>query len=248
MKKTPGKELFHKIIFGFNKEWELHNWASCSKIISYDANGQRKWGFGGIPQEVEVLVEKNESEEKLQREIKKVLNKFVKTHKAKCIIKDRSGRAEKRWKETGRECLLGLSKILDIPLKEFEKEYRAYFTFGIRIPFWGNQFMFNQFSDFPNTASHEIMHIEFLKKYSGYCSKKGLDQKQIDNLKEILTVLLNEDLAEFLYLPDRGSDSHKEIRRKVLRLYRKHKKAKRDFPLFLNKVIALMKTSPDKEA
>lgn len=241
MKKIPGKELLPKIIFGFNKDWELNNWASCSKNMSYDVKGQRKWGFGGIPQEIEVLVEKTESEEKLQREIKKILDKFIKTHKAKRIIKDISERAEKRWGEVGKECLLGLSKMLDIPLKEFEKEYHAYFTFGIRIPFGGNQFMFSQFSDFPNTASHEIMHIEFLKKYGSYCSEKGLDEKQIGNLKEILTVLLNENLAKFLYLPDRGYDSHKEIRRKVLQLYRKHKKTKQKFLVFLDTVIELIK-------
>ena len=242
MKSASKKDLLPKIIFGFNKEWELKNWlVSCTKNISYDAKGQREWDLGGIPQEVEMLAEKNESEEKLSREIKKILDKFLKTPKATHIIKDITKRAGKRWGEAGKECLLGLSKMLNIPLEEFEKEYRAYFTFGKRIPFGKNSFMFNQFSDFPNTASHEIMHIEFLKRYGNYCSKKGLNEKQIDNLKEILTVLLNEDLAEFLYLPDRGYDSHREIRKKILQLYRKHKKTKEDFSSFLDKVIELIK-------
>ncbi|MBI5913175.1 hypothetical protein HY839_01900 [Candidatus Azambacteria bacterium] len=243
MKNASKKNLFPKITLEFNKDWELKNWVdSCVKNISYDAGGHKKWDLGGIPQEIELLAEKTDSEEKILPKIEKVLDKFLKTPKATHIIKDISARAEKRWGEAGKECLLGLSKMLDIPLKEFEKEYRAYFTFGKRIPFGKNSFMFNQFSDFPNTASHEIMHIEFLKRYSGYCNEKGLGEKQVGDLKEILTVLLNEDLSEFLYLPDRGYYGHKEIRQKVLQLYKKHKKTKQNFTLFLDKVIELIKT------
>lgn len=244
MKITSKKDLLPKIIFGFNKDWELKNWVdSCVKNISYDAGGHKKWDLGGIPQEVEMLAEKIESEEKFRSKIKKVLAKFLKTPRASRIIKDVSERAKKRWAEAGQECFYALSKMLDIPLEEFEKEYCAYFTFGKRIPFGKNKFMFNQFSDFPNTASHEIMHIEFLKKYNAYCVGKGLEEKQIGDLKEILTVLLNEDLGEFLYLPDRGYDGHREIRKEVLKLYKKHKKTKKSFPLFLDKITELLKSS-----
>ena len=41
------------------------------------------------------------------------------------------------------------------------------------------------------------MHIEFLKKYHKYCLSKGLTETQVQHLKEILTVLLNEDMKYF---------------------------------------------------
>ncbi len=237
------KKYFPNIVFGFNKEWELRNWYdSCTKNITYDPHGGKKWDLGGIPQEIEEILEKeNCSIEDIKIKIEKIFNKFIKKPRALYIIKDITKRAEKRWKEAGKECLNALSKMLDIPIKEFEKNYRAYFTFGKRIPFYENRFMFSQFSDFPNTASHEIMHIEFLKKYKNYCLDKGLTEKQISHLKEILTVLLNEDLSDILYLTDRGYDSHKELRKEVLKLYKKHKKLRKNFIAFLDKLIKLLK-------
>lgn len=242
MKNSSKQNLLPIIIFGFNKDWELKNWIdSCVKNIAYDAGGSKKWDLGGIPQEVEMIAEKIKSEKNLESKIKNILDRFIKTPKSSRIIKDVTERAEKRWAEVGQDCLCGLSKMMNIPIGEFEKDYYAYFTFGKRIPFGKNQFMFNQFGDFPNTASHEIMHIEFLKKYKNYCINEGLEEKQVNHLKEILTVLLNEDLAEFLYLPDRGYDGHRKIRQEVLKLYKKHKKTKKNFTIFLNKVIELVR-------
>lgn len=238
----PKKSSLPNIIFGFDKSWELKNWCdTCTKNITYDPRGEKKWDLGGIPQEVEMAVEKGGSMEEIHDRIKDIFTKFIGTPKAARIIQDITERSKKRWDEVGSECFFALSKILDIPIGEFERNYYAFFTFSKRIPFYENKFMFNQFSDFPNTASHEIMHIEFLKKYGKYCLNKGLTETQISHLKEILTVLLNEDLNEFLYLTDRGYDSHKKIRQEVLKLYRNHKKTKQGFNIFLDEIIGLLK-------
>ena len=84
--------------------------------------------------------------------------------------------------------------------------------------------MFSQFVSFVTHASHEIMHIEFLKKYHKYCLNKGLTEKQVQHLKEILTVLLNEDMKDFLSVPDRGYDGHKKIREEILKCTKNTKK------------------------
>ena len=240
------KNNFPNIIFGFNKDWELKNWHdSCLKNVTYDPLGKQKWDLGGIPREVEEIIEKDETEEIIKEKIKDIFDQFVKTSKASHITQDITERAKKRWDEVGQKCFFALSKILDIPIGEFEQNYYAYFTFGRRCPFYENKFMFNQFSDFPNTASHEIMHIEFLKKYKQYCLNKKLTETQIQNLKEILTVLLNEDLVDYLYLTDRGYDSHKQIRKEVLKIYKDHKKTKQGFTTFLDKIIDLLKDQWD---
>lgn len=240
------KNNFPNIIFGFNKDWELKNWYdSCLKNVTYDPRGKQKWDLGGIPQKVEEIVEEGGTEEIIKEKIKDIFDQFTETSKALRIIRDITERAKKRWSDTSQKCLLALSKILDIPIGEFEQNYYAYFTFGRRCPFYENKFMFNQFSDFPNTASHEIMHIEFLKKYKQYCLNKKLTETQIQNLKEILTVLLNEDLVDYLYLTDRGYDSHKQIRKEVLKIYKDHKKTKQGFTTFLDKIIDLLKDQWD---
>lgn len=242
MNNKSEKIVFPNIIFGFNKDWELKNWHdTCVKNITYDPSGNKKWDLGGIPQEIESIIEEGGSEKEIKFKIENAFNVFIKTPKAQHIIKDITDRAQKRWGDAGKACFIALSKIMDIPIKEFEQNYKAFFTFGKRIPFYENKFMFNQFSDFPNTASHEIMHIEFLKKYKNYCMEKGLTEEQINHLKEILTVLLNEDLTDYLYLTDRGYDAHKNIRNEVLKLYKDNKKTKQNFTAFLDKVIYLLK-------
>mgnify|MGYP001591330265 CR=1 FL=1 len=242
MDNSSKKDSLPVIIFGFNKDWELRNWYdSCTKKITYDALGNKKWDLGGIPQEIKTVVKEEGIEKTIKNKIENIFNRFLEAPKASRIIQDATERAKKRWNEAGTNCIFVLSKMLEIPIEEFEQNYVAYFTFGKRIPFYENRFMFNQFSDFPNTAAHEIMHIEFLKKYKKYCLERGLDETQISHLKEILTVLLNEDMEEFLYLSDRGYDIHKEIRKEVLKLYRDHKKIKQNFTVFLDKVINLLK-------
>lgn len=236
------KSSLPNIIFGFDKSWELKNWYdTCTKNVTYDPRGEKKWDLGGIPQEVETAVEEGRSVEEIQARIKDIFTKFIDTPKAVRIMQDITERSKKRWDEVNSECFSALSKMLDIPIEEFEQNYFVFFTFSKRVPFYENKFMFNQFSDFPNTASHEIMHIEFLKRYNKYCLDKGLTEMQISHLKEILTVLLNEDLNEFLYLTDRGYDSHKKIRHEVLKLYKDHKKTKENFSVFLDEAIGLLK-------
>jgi len=237
---TENKTIFPNIVFKFDKKWELKNWiVSSVNKVTYDP--LLKWDTGGIPQEVSVIVEEGGDEEEIKSKIQSVFDNFLTKPKASLIMKDITERSQKRWNEAGEKCLLALSKMLDIPLDEFNKTYYACFTFARRIPFFENNFMFGQFSDFPNTASHEIMHNEFLKKYKTHCVEKGLSETQINHLKEILTVLLNEDLDDVLYLPDRGYDSHKKIRRNVLILYREHKKTGQGFVVFLDKVIESLK-------
>jgi len=81
------------------------------------------------------------------------------------------------------------------------------------------------------------MHIEFLKKYETYCKERGLNNNQIDHLKEILTVLLNDSMKKLLTRPDRGYTKHQELRAVVLEI----RKGSKSFPDFLDKMIALVK-------
>jgi hypothetical protein len=103
--------------------------------------------------------------------------------------------------------------------------------------------MFSQFNDFSNSAAHEIMHIEFLKRYSEYCLEKGLSKLQLSHLKEILTVLLNVDAPALLYHPDFGYEKHKEIRLQTKELYIQKKELGQNFIHFLDKVINSVKNT-----
>jgi len=230
------------IIFGFDENWELQNWYdTCTKEATYGLSSGNKWGLGNIPPDVPKIIAKAKSTEDALNKAKIILVEFLKTSEASHQIQETSERAQKRWNKIASEYFLRLSKMLDVPIKDFEKKYYAFFTFSRRCPFSKGKFMFNQFNDFSNNAAHEIMHIEFLKKYEQYCLKGGLSELQVSHLKEILTALLNEDMGDLLYHPDYGYEKHRKIRPRILELYREHKKSDKSFTIFLDKTIDIVK-------
>lgn len=242
-KQTKIENIVPHIVFGFDKEWEVFNWyETCVKEVTYGLKeGSKKWDLGDIPPEVLEIINQYKSKQEILVAIKMLLEKFIQNPEFSQVIQQTIERAQRRWNKINNQYFLLLSRMLNVPISEFEKEYYAFFTFGRRCPFHKNKFMFSRFNDFSNTAAHEIMHIEFLKKYTDHCREKGLSEIQISHLKEILTVLLNEDMKDLLYHPDYGYEKHIAIRKKILKLYQQNKKNKKQFIDFLNKAIELMK-------
>jgi len=210
---------------GFDKVWEAKNWyETVIKIPKYGLkNSGTKWNLGDIPEDVPRIIaeagDKNEAESILKKRLEEEISKPEKRK----IIEDAVVKAEKRWKKVAGEYFSLLPDLIDVPLENFEKVYLAYFTFSTRCPFYKNTFMFNKYLDFADNAMHEIMHIEFLKKYSKYCMEKGLNDDKIGHLKEILTALLNVAMKHLLSRPDRGYTKHQELRSKAVELYNKNK-------------------------
>ena len=75
-----------------------------------------------------------------------------------------------------------------------------------------------------------------------HCLERGLTESQIQHFKEILTVLLNIEMTDLMYRPDRGYEKHHEIRAIVLELYIKHKEVENNFIDFLDEAILILKT------
>lgn len=241
MSKEKSKE-FPKIIFGFDKNWELENWRdSCIKNNKYSAKNNEMWGLGSIPKDVKEIINNNYSDEEVMFKLVSIMDNFLKTSEALSTIKKVSDNAESNWGKIESNFFPALLKMLDLSPEEIEKKYYACFTFGRRCPFSTNKFMFSPFVSFATHASHEIMHIEFLKKYRKHCLEKGLTETQIQHLKEILTVILNEDMKDLLSVPDKGYVYHKEIREEILKRYKEHKKTKENFTFFLDNSICLLK-------
>lgn len=232
-----------KIIFGFDKDWELENWyQSCTQEAIYGLkNNTNKWNLGDIPQEIIEIINSNLKKEALEK-IRLILDRFAELPESIQLMSKRIDMAQRGWAKIADQYFTRLSNMLNIPITEFEPAFYAYYTFGARCPFTGNKFMFSRFNDISNAASHEIMHIEFLKKYKNHCKENGLSDEQVAHLKEILTVILNEDMKDILYHPDYGYTKHQEIRNKVLEIYLQYKKSNSSFIEFLDKVIGLVKT------
>jgi len=236
------------IKIGFNEEWETDNWycTICKKPAYGLRSGRKKWKLGDIPKDIPKLVTgvKGNKDKKALKILRRRLQKALKEPALAALLNQTIEEARSRWRKVNkRQFFTLLAQVLDVPLSLFCREYRAYFTFSTRYPFHGSSFMFGKHKDFADLAMHEIMHIEFLKAYTQYCKDKGLDDAQVGHLKEILTVLLNEDAKHLLSRPDLGYTKHLLIRPKVLRLYRKGGGRGGDFRLFLDKVIELIRQS-----
>ncbi|MDD5230880.1 MAG: hypothetical protein PHC43_06080, partial [Candidatus Marinimicrobia bacterium] len=215
----------------------------CTKEVRAGLlNGSKKWGLGGIPAEIPELISNSRSREEALNKIKLVFDEFINKPESKKTIAHFVEVAQRNWEAIKEKYFQTLSKMLEISISEFEKQYQAYFTFSQRCPFGSTFFMFNKNADISNTASHEIMHIEFLKKYKNYLKEKGLSDGQIYHFKEILTALLNEDMKEIMYRPDLGYADHQELREKMVKLYQEHKSLNESFLNFLGKAIDVFRT------
>lgn len=72
-----------------------------------------------------------------------------------------------------------------------------------------------------DTATHEMMHFMFHKYYWKICSDKGLSFKQIWDIKEAFTVLLNLECSSMKFEPDLGYPEHKNIREAIEKSWKK---------------------------
>jgi hypothetical protein len=86
------------------------------------------------------------------------------------------------------------------------------------------------------TICHEILHLQFLYYYREYC-QKFLSEKEIQDLKEALTFLLNTNFNDLILSHDMGYLVHKKLRVKLEKIWKKEK----DFGNFLDKAIQIVK-------
>jgi len=234
------KEQMPEITFRFNRQREINNWyATLTDTPKFGLRGGRtNWYLGDIPKDVSAEIS-GFDEQSAKLVIKERIEKELEKPEVQNLIEEQINKAKERWQIVDKDYFSALSKLINVPVEKFEKQYFAEYTFGSRCPFGKDGFMFSRFKDFAGTAMHEIMHIEFLKEYRNYCKERGLDDNQIDHLKEILTVLLNEPMKDLLSQPDAGYTKHVDLRAKALEI---HKNSK-NFSEFLDKMIELVKTA-----
>jgi len=67
------------------------------------------------------------------------------------------------------------------------------------------------------TAMHELMHFMFLTYYKETCVRQGLSEKQIWDVKESFTKLLNIEFDDLRFNTDRGYPENKDVRDAIKR-------------------------------
>ena len=96
------------------------------------------------------------------------------------------------------------------------------------------------------TAMHEIMHIIFHYYYWKECKKTKIQEKNIWDVKEAMTVLLNAWFKDtFKENLDLGYQEHTELRRKIIKLWWPKEK---NFKKIVSLACEFMSNNPNKSS
>lgn len=96
--------------------------------------------------------------------------------------------------------------------------------------------------DNTTTAMHEIMHIFFHKQWWNFCQNEGVEEKNIWDVKEATTVLLNLWFKNKIIFLDFGYLEHTELRSNILSWFLEN----RDFKKTLIKSCEYIKNNKEK--
>lgn len=144
---------------------------------------------------------------------------------------------EKSWRLVEKKYFQILSEITQEPI--YTENFGCFFTTGFMCPYniKENWFMVSLWHAVPfsiTTVCHELLHLQFLHYYKNYLKKNGLNNDQIETLKEALTFLLNEpELRSIILSEDHGYPEHQKLRKRLKEIWDKEK----DFKKFLDRVI-----------
>jgi hypothetical protein len=172
---------------------------------------------------------------------KQYIEKNSRTKYKNEIIKIQIVALQKAWKIVEKKYFQDLESLLQKPI--YLENFGCYFTTGLMCPYneKENWFMVSMWHSIPfsiTTICHEIMHLQFLHYYKDYLKKKGLENNQIEDLKESLTFLLNEPgFNKIILCQDNGYPEHKKIRDSLRKIWKNNK----NFRVFLDKAINLIK-------
>lgn len=228
------KAQLPKITFKFDKEKDLWNiWDTCNtKRLNYGKN----WDNAVTPNILKICKGKKLSA--CKKDLEKIMG-YIHGSNVPAIVANSMSLA---WEKIAKEYFRELEKLMGSKFPT--KNITAYLTTPNRCPYDPDSnppsFFVNIFWCIPSileTIGHELMHIQFHKsKYWKICEKELGFQKTHD-LKEALTILLNDKLFDLWITPDRGYPNHQELRKYISKEWQKEK----DFDKLINNSIKWIK-------
>lgn len=178
---------------------------------------------------------------KAQIAVEKYLKNHPKRKYRELVLKEEKNSLEKLWKKVEKNFFNILSDITQQSI--YRNNFKCFFTTGFMCPYnlEENWFMVSMWHSLPSsitTICHELLHFQFLHYYKGYLKKEGLNNRQIETLKEALTFLLNEpEFKKVVLVEDQGYPDHQKLRKALKKVWQDNK----EFDVFLKKALKIVK-------
>ncbi|TSA56381.1 hypothetical protein D4R42_03600 [bacterium] len=165
--------------------------------------------------------------------IKKEISDFY-SSKNRSKLKEIKNDSQKYWDKIERKFFLRIKNVFGnpFPYNSIKGVFSTAGRFGysIKDKWFATNINSNKFV-VAETAMHELFHFVFHFYFWKECEKYKLNWKQIWNIKEATTVLLNSDFLDLRLKPDNGYPEHKKIRNFISKEWKKNK----DFEKVLDK-------------
>ena len=217
-----------RVTFVFDKEKDLENiWKAC--------NSEKNYGY-----DFKKSIPKNIIDMCMGKEyniVKKELGKKLEmTHKSE-LIKQVIKAVNLSWRGIEKEYFKRMDKIMKHKFPNIK--ITGYLTTISKCPYSYNKkdphFMFNMFSSIPGIlqiSGHELMHF-YVHYFHWDKIEKQIGYEKTKDLKQALTVLLNEEFRDLWLARDVGYDNHEKLRKFIQEEWKK----KKDIDVLLKKCI-----------
>jgi len=223
-----------KVTFKFDKERDLKNiWKACNSGEIYGSDFKKS-----ISKPIVDLCKDKE-----YKEVKDKLKTYLKKMHSSKITSEIVKSANNSWKIIEREYFKRMDKIMNHKFPSIR--ITGYLTMISMCPYNYNRktphFFFNIFSSIPfilRTAGHETMHLYFHYFYWENIEKE-IGKEKTGDLKEALTVILNQEFKDLWFVYDSGHPNHENLRKFIQEEWKK----KKNFNKLLEKCVNYLKNN-----
>jgi len=204
-----------KIIVKQNIKKDAWNWWNACNKISYGENWKQR-------------IDKKLQNNLVGKEKKQAFNfliPYLKKLYKKENISPKKQELQNIFKKHQKEIFTRMEKVTG--KKIYRKDFTCFLTTFPRAPYdyhcgyvwipiiWPRE-------TYVRTFVHELLHFQTYAYWQKKCLKK-ITKEEFENLKEALTIILNEEFIDLIVWPDKGYKMHKGLREELLKFWKTNK-------------------------